>query len=392
MIISLLLRYCRTTRLFLCLKYATLLRMSLSVGIVGLPNVGKSTLFNALTKKEVLMANYPFATIDPSVGVVSVPDYRLYELSKLSGSLETIPAIIEFVDIAGLVKGASAGEGLGNQFLANIREVDMIAEVIRIFDDEDVHHVAGVVDPMSDIETINLELIMADAETVSKRLGTLVREVRGGDKEAAALHELLERLLPHLEAGQLAHKLDMNESETKLIKGLHLLTMKPVLYICNKKAGAFNFDEQNDERWQELVQFFEKNNAEYVVVDAGVEHELKDLAEDEKTEFRREYGTQDSGIDTLIRASYQRLGLMSYFTTGEKETRAWTVKQGSTGPEAGAAIHTDFKDKYIRAQVVAYNDLVTAGSRAAAKEAGNVKTEGKDYIVQDGDVIEFMHG
>jgi GTP-binding protein YchF len=365
--------------------------MSLSVGIVGLPNVGKSTLFNALTKKEVLMANYPFATIDPSVGVVTVPDSRLHELSKLSGSVDTIPAIIEFVDIAGLVRGASAGEGLGNKFLANIREVDMIAEVVRIFEDEDIHHVAGAVDPMSDIETINLELIMADAETVSKRLGTLAREVRGGDKEAIALHELLERLLRHLEGGHLASTLGMSEPEQELIKGLHLLTMKPVLYVCNRKSGALNLDEQNDERWQELLEFFEKHNAEYVVVDAGVEHELKDLAEDEKTEFRREYGTQDSGIDGLIRACYHRLGLMSYFTTGEKETRAWTVKQGSTGPEAGAAIHTDFRDKYIRAQVVAYNDLMTTGSRAAAKEAGKVRTEGKDYIVQDGDVIEFMH-
>lgn len=365
--------------------------MSLSVGIVGLPNVGKSTLFNALTKKEVLMANYPFATIDPAVGVVPVPDNRLYELSKLSGSAETIPAIIEFVDIAGLVKGASAGEGLGNQFLANIREVDMIAEVVRIFEDEDVHHVAGVVDPMSDIETINLELIMADAETVSKRLGSLAREVRGGDKEATVLHELLERLLPHLEAGNLARALSMTEQEEKLIKGLHLLTMKPVLYVCNRMSGAFNLDEQNDVRWQELVAFFETAGAEYVIVDAAVEHELKDLAEDEKNEFRREYGTQASGIDALIKASYRRLGLMSFFTTGEKETRAWTVKQGSTGPEAGAAIHTDFRDKYIRAQVVGYHDLMTAGSRTAAKEAGKVRTEGKDYIVQDGDVIEFMH-
>lgn len=365
--------------------------MSLSVGIVGLPNVGKSTLFNALTKNEVLMANYPFATIDPSVGVVTVPDNRLDTLAKISGSQEVIPAIVEFVDIAGLVKGASAGEGLGNKFLSNIRETDMIAEVVRIFEDEDVHHVAGAIDPMSDIEVINLELIMADAETVSKRLGSIARDVRSGDKNALVLKELLERLLPHLESGHLANRLEMTDEEKKLIKELHLMTMKPFLYVCNKKNGAYNLDDNNDERWQELVNFFEGHGSEYVVVDAGVEHELKDLQEDEKTEFRREYGTQDSGVDALIRACYHRLGLMSYFTTGEKETHAWTVKQGSTGPEAGAAIHTDFRDKYIRAQVVSFADLVDAGSRAAAKEVGKVRTEGKDYIVQDGDVIEFMH-
>lgn len=365
--------------------------MNLTVGIVGLPNVGKSTLFNALTKQEVLMANYPFATIDPSVGVVTVPDSRVQHLASLSESAETIPAIIEFVDIAGLVRGASAGEGLGNQFLSNIREVEMIAEVVRIFEDEDVHHVAGAVDPMSDIETINLELIMADAETVSKRLGSVSREVRGGDKDAAVLQGALERLLPHLEGGNLAHSLELTEPERKQVKGLHLLTMKPILYVCNRKAGAYNLDEQNDERWQELQEFFAATNAAYVVVDAGVEHELKDLADDEKNEFRREYGSQDSGIDALIRACYHRLGLMSFFTTGEKETRAWTVQQGSTGPEAGAAIHTDFKDKYIRAHVVHYDDLLQHGSRVAAKEAGKVRTEGKEYIVQDGDVIEFLH-
>lgn len=365
--------------------------MSLSVGIVGLPNVGKSTLFTALTKNEVLIANYPFATIDPSVGVVAVPDSRLQTLGELSNSAEVIPAVVEFVDIAGLVKGASAGEGLGNKFLSNIREVDMIAEVIRIFEDEDVHHVAGVVDPMSDIEVINLELIMADAETVSNRLGKIDREVRGGDKDAAVLKAVLERLLPHLEAGKLANALEMTEEERMLLKGLHLLTMKPFLYVCNRKSGAFNLDEQNDGRWQELVDFFESTGTQWVMVDAGVEHELRDLGEDEKDEFRREYGTQDSGVSALIRACYDRLGLMSYFTTGEKETRAWTVKKGSTGPEAGAAIHTDFKDKYIRAQVVTFQDLVASGSKAAAKEAGKLRTEGKDYIVQDGDVIEFMH-
>ncbi len=365
--------------------------MSLSVGIVGLPNVGKSTLFNALTKNSVPAENYPFCTIDPAVGIVAVPDNRLTTLSKLSNSKETIPAVVEFVDIAGLVKGASAGEGLGNKFLANIRETDMIAEVVRIFEDSDVHHVSGSVDPMGDIETINLELIMADAETVSKRIGTIEKDVRAGNKEAAALKALLQRLLPHLEGGNLANQLDMSKEEAKLLRGLHLLTMKPFLYVCNRKQDAFNLDEQNDERWQELQDFFTSTGAEYVIVDAGMEHELKDLSTDEKNEFRREYGAQDTGVEALIRACYERLGLMSFFTTGEKETRAWTVPIGSTGPEAGAAIHTDFKDKYIRAQVVAYKDMVESGSRSQAREQGKLRTEGKEYIVQDGDVIEFMH-
>ena len=365
--------------------------MSLSVGIVGLPNVGKSTLFTALTKNEVLIANYPFATIDPTVGVVAVPDGRLATLSAISGSQKIIPAIVEFVDIAGLVKGASEGEGLGNKFLANIRETDMIAEVVRVFEDSDIHHVSGGVDPMGDIEVINLELIMADGETVSKRIGTLERDVRAGNKEAVALKAVLERLLPHLEAGQLANSLEMTDDERKLLKGLHLLTAKPFLYVCNKKQGSYNLDEHNDDRWQELVEFFEKSGSEYVVVDAGMEHELRDMEEDDKIEFRREYGAQNSGVESLIRACYHRLGLMSYFTTGEVETRAWTVPIGATGPEAGGAIHSDFQTKYIRAQVVTFEDLVACGSKAAARDQGKLRTEGKEYIVKDGDVIEFLH-
>jgi GTP-binding protein YchF len=365
--------------------------MSLSVGIVGLPNVGKSTLFTALTKNEVLIANYPFATIDPTVGVVAVPDHRLATLANISSSEEVLPAVIEFVDIAGLVKGASTGEGLGNKFLANIRETDMIAEVVRIFEDSDIHHVSGAVDPMGDIETINLELIMADAETVSKRLSNVERDVKRGDKSAVAEKDVLLKLSSHLQAGQLANSLGLTDDEYKLIKGLHLLTMKKFLYVCNKKQDGFNLDENNDERWEELLNFFAESGSEYVLVDAGMEHELRDLGEDEKTEFRREYGAQNSGVESLIKACYQGLGLMSYFTTGEKETRAWTVPIGSTGPEAGAAIHNDFKDKYIRAQVVAFEDLVTAGSKSAARDSGKLRTEGKEYIVKDGDVIEFMH-
>lgn len=364
--------------------------MTLSVGIVGLPNVGKSTLFNALTKNSVPAENYPFCTIDPSVGVVAVPDPRLDTLTKISNSEKTIPAVVEFVDIAGLVKGASAGEGLGNKFLANIRETDMIAEVVRVFEDQDIIHVNGAVDPLSDIEVINLELVMADAETVSKRLANVERDAKRGEKTAQIERDMLERLLQHLELGKLANTFELNDLEKPLAKQLHLLTAKQILYVLNKMHGAYNFDETNDERWTELMEFMETTGSEYVIIDAGVEHELKDLEEDEKLEFRREYATLDSGIDSLIRACYHRLGLMSYFTTGEKETRAWTVKQGATGPEAGAAIHTDFQQRFIRAQVVTFDDLVHAGSIAKARETGKLRTEGKDYIVKDGDVIEFM--
>lgn len=364
--------------------------MSLSVGIVGLPNVGKSTLFTALTKNEVLIANYPFATIDPSVGIVQVPDGRLEALSKISNSEKVIPAIIEFVDIAGLVAGAASGEGLGNKFLANIRETDMIAQVVRIFEDGDIHHVSASIDPLSDIEVINLELVLADGETVAKRLQNVERDVKRGDKEILLERDLLLRLNEHLSAGKLANTLDMNDEEKKIVKNIHLLTMKPFLYVCNRKTDAYNLDEQNDERWRKLEAFFEENNAEYVVVDAGMEHELRDLGEDEKNDFRREYGAQGSGVDSLIRACYNRLGLISYFTTGEKETRAWTVPRGSTGPKAAAAIHTDFEKKYIRAQVVTFDDLAECGSLKQARDEGKLRTEGKEYIVQDGDVIEFM--
>lgn len=363
--------------------------MHLSVGIVGLPNVGKSTLFNALTKNAVPAENYPFCTIDPSVGVVAVPDNRLSALEAISQSEKVIPAVVEFVDIAGLVKGASEGEGLGNQFLANIREVDMIAEVVRIFDDTDMVHVAGAVDPVSDIEVINLELIMADLQTATKRLETLRRDAKRGDTSAPAAVKTLERLVQHLEAGKLAAAFDAGDTEQATLAELHLLSMKPILYALNKKAGAYNFDEQGDPRWSALIELIESTGAEYVMVDAGIEHELKDLSEDEKNEFRREYGTQDSGIADLIRACYRLLGLISYFTTGEKETRAWTVPEGSTAPEAGAAIHSDFRDRFIRASVMSYDDLVRCGSIAAARDAGKLRTEGKEYIVKDGDVIEF---
>ena len=364
--------------------------MNLQVGIVGLPNVGKSTLFNALTKNEVAALNYPFCTIDPAVGIVPVPDRRLQTLTNISGSADTIPAVIEFVDIAGLVEGASTGEGLGNKFLSHIREVDMIAEVVRVFEDPDIIHVDGLVQPLKDIEVIDLELVMADAETVNKRLSAAVRDAKFGEPAAVLLQSTLERLSPHLAAGRPARTLDLTKAEHDSLKELHLLTTKKILYVCNKKQGAQNLDETGDERWTELLDFFTRAKADYVTIDAGVEEELKELSEEEKIEFRREYGTLESGVNDLIKQCYNALDLISYFTTGPKETRAWTVRRGSKGPEAGAAIHTDFRDKYIRAQVVSFSDLVKAESISRARQAGKLRIEGKEYIVSDGDVIEFM--
>ena len=363
--------------------------MSLSIGIVGLPNVGKSTLFNALTKKSVLVANYPFATIDPSVGVVAVPDERLWKLSDFSKSAKTIPAAVEFVDIAGLVKGASTGEGLGNKFLANIRETDAIAEVVRIFEDDDIIHVAGRIDPLFDIEVINMELVSADLDTVSKRIINLGRDVKGGKKEALIEMKLLERLKPALEAGKLASSVTADDFEAPFLRGLHLLTSKKMLYVLNKKTGGKNLDEIKDERFTKLIDFIEKSGAGYVIVDAGIEHDLKDMSDAEKAEMRQGLGGIDNGIDALIKKSYELLGLITYFTTGADETRGWTIRKGWTAPLAGTAIHTDFKDRFVRAEVIEWNKLLESGSYGAAREKGLVRTEGKEYVVKDGDVIEF---
>lgn len=369
--------------------FITLTVMSLSIGIVGLPNVGKSTLFNALTKKAVPAENYPFCTIDPSVGVVPVPDERLWKLSEFSKSKKTLPAVVEFVDIAGLVKGASTGEGLGNKFLQNIREVDAILQVVRIFEDQNVIHVHNEVNPLSDIEVINLELVLADQETVGKRMGNVQKDVKRGDKDAIFEAEVLEKAKTQLDQGKLLNQLEWGDKEALVIKGLHLLTMKPIMYGLNKKAGNKNLDELNDERFTKLIEFFEREKAHYVIIDAGIENELKDLEGDDKILFRTELGGKTDGIDELIKAGYALLDLITYFTTGEDETRAWTIGKGWTAPLAGTAIHTDFKDKFIRAEVVFWKDLLDSGSYGSARENGLVRTEGKEYIVKDGDVVEF---
>jgi GTP-binding protein YchF len=346
--------------------------MGLSIGIVGLPNVGKSTLFNALTKKGVPAENYPFCTIDPSVGVVAVPDERLWKLANFSATQKAIPAAVEFVDIAGLVEGASKGEGLGNQFLSHIREVDAILHMVRMFPivggGGDIAHVYGTVDPIRDITVINLELILADFETVTKRKSNIQKDVKRGDKTALIEDEILQKIHDALEAGRLAKTVLLDEKEKSIIRQLGLLTMKPMLFSLNKRAGTTTIIETDIEIFNELVTMINDMGSQYVVVDAKIEDELKDFEGEERDMFRKELGaqTEDDGINTLIAEAYVLLGLETYFTTGEKETRAWTIQRGSTAPVAASAIHTDFEKKFIKAEVIYWSDLLDAGSLSEA--------------------------
>jgi hypothetical protein len=362
----------------------------LKVGIVGLPNVGKSTLFNAVTKtRKAQAANYPFCTIDPNVGIVTVPDARLEVLSKLSGSKKLIPAAIEFCDIAGLVKGASAGEGLGNQFLSHIREADAILQVVRCFEDSNIHHVSGKVDPVSDIEVINTELILADVSSVRKRIDRQQKAARGGDKLAKAEVDLLTRLEPHLDAGKPAFTLEMSAEEKALAKTFFLLSSKPSLFACNVAEGDLAGAEENAyvKRVREYVAH--AHNAEAVVISAQIESEMVDLAPEEAKEYLESLGVKESGVGQLIRSAYHLLGLRTYLTTGEQETRAWTIHEGDTAPKAAGVIHSDFERGFIAAETIAYEDLVACGSFAKAREQGKLRIEGKEYVVKDGDVMEF---
>ena len=361
----------------------------MKLGIVGLPNVGKSTLFNSLTKAGAESANYPFCTIDPNVGVVTVPDERLNLLGDFYKSKKVTPAVIEFVDIAGLVKGASKGEGLGNQFLANIREVDAIVHVVRCFEDSNVVHVDGSIDPLRDIETINLELVFSDLEILERRIAKVTKTARM-DKEAAKELTFLEKVKAHLEEGQLAITLETeNEDEDAWLATYNLLTAKPVIYAANVAEDDIADDGANNQYVQAVREYADKQNSEVFVICAQIEEEISELDEDERKMFLEDLGLTESGLEKLVRASYHLLGLMSFLTAGEDETRAWTIKIGTKAPQAAGKIHTDFERGFIKAEVVNYQDLLDCGSYAGAREKGLVRMEGKEYVVQDGDVILF---
>lgn len=361
----------------------------MKLGIVGLPNVGKSTLFNSLTKAGAESANYPFCTIDPNVGVVTVPDSRLDVLGEMYHTKKIVPAAIEFVDIAGLVKGASKGEGLGNQFLANIREVDAIVHVVRCFEDSNIVHVDGSIDPLRDIETINLELIFSDIEILERRIAKAVKIARN-DKTAAKELAFLERLKEYLEEGSLARGFETNdEDEAEWLESYNLLTYKPVIFAANVTEDELSDDGADNAGVASVREYAEKENCEVFVVCAQIEQEIAELEDDEKKMFLEDLGLEESGLEKLIRASYSLLGLISYLTAGEPEVRAWTIKKGTKAPQAAGKIHSDFERGFIRAEIVSYDDLMDCGTYAAAKEKGLVRLEGKEYVVKDGDIILF---
>lgn len=350
--------------------------MSFSVGIVGLPNVGKSTLFNALTKQSIPASNFPFTTIEPNVGVIAVPDERIEKLGALEKSKKLVPTSIRFVDIAGLVKGAAEGAGLGNKFLSHIREVDAIVQVVRFFDNKDIIHVDGSVDPGRDIEVINLELMLADLATVTKRLESVTKEIKGGDKDAVILKAGLEKLKVALENGQLARAVSLTDDEMHLVKNLQLLTMKPTMYVANTSGSNSSL-------------FTPPSSLEFLPIDVKIESELAELQDSDRAEYMRELGISESGLDRLARAAFKLLNLQTFFTAGEMETKAWTIVKGTKAPQAAGVIHTDFEKGFIKAEVIAWNKLLEAGGYGPARDKGWLRLEGKDYVVEDGDVCHF---